>query len=64
MAEDLGLTVDVSCDRDDSGCGTKAVQAYTRTSNSKNLLICWEHNELTDIADALGVKTPLVCLLR
>lgn len=36
----------------------KAVKAYAGTSNSKNVLICWEHDELTDIADALGIKNP------
>ena len=46
----------MSCDRDDSSCVKKAVKAYAGTSNSKNVLICWEHDELTDIADALGVK--------
>ncbi|KIM80195.1 hypothetical protein PILCRDRAFT_9750 [Piloderma croceum F 1598] len=58
LAGDLGLTVDVSCDRDDSSCVEKAVKAYAGTSNSKSVLICWEHDELTDIADALGVKNP------
>jgi hypothetical protein len=58
LAGDLGLTVDTSCDRDDSSCVEKAVKAYAGTSNSKNVLICWEHDELTDIADALGIKNP------
>ena len=58
LAGDLDLTVDVSCDRDDSNCVKKTVKAYAGTSNSKNVLICWEHDELTDIAGALGVKNP------
>jgi hypothetical protein len=58
LGEDLGLTVDHSCDRDDSDCVKKAVKDYAGKSNSKNVLICWEHDELTDIADALGIKNP------
>ncbi|CAH0046199.1 unnamed protein product [Clonostachys solani] len=52
VATDLGLTVDTSCDRDDSKCVKKAVKNY---SGSGNILICWEHNELTSIAEELGV---------
>lgn len=48
--------MDVSCDRDDSKCVKKAVEAYSESSGSKNVLICWEHDALTDIADDLGVK--------
>lgn len=54
LAADLGLTVDTSCDRDDSDCVAKAVNAYG--AGKKNVLICWEHGELTDIVHSLGAK--------
>ncbi|CAK7199505.1 hypothetical protein SEUCBS139899_002185 [Sporothrix eucalyptigena] len=52
LATDLGLTVDTSCDRDDEDCVVKVVTGY---SGSGNILLCWEHDELTKIAEALGV---------
>lgn len=51
LAQDLGLTVDTSCDRDDPGCVKDVVQGYT---GSGNILICWEHDALTDIVSELG----------
>jgi hypothetical protein len=51
LAQDLGLTVDTSCDRDDSQCVADVVNGYT---GSGNILICWEHDALTDIVDSLG----------
>ncbi|OBT84421.1 hypothetical protein VE02_07136 [Pseudogymnoascus sp. 03VT05] len=51
LATDLGITVDTSCDRDDQKWVTKVVNNYT---GSGNILICWEHDALTDIVDALG----------
>jgi hypothetical protein len=51
LAQDLGLTVDTSCDRDDSKCVEQVVNGYT---GSGNILICWEHGNLQDIVDALG----------
>jgi len=51
LAEDLGLTVDTSCDRDDSGCVADVVDSY---GGSGNILICWEHDALTNIVTALG----------
>lgn len=51
LAEDLGLTVDTSCDRDDSKCVKDVVKNYT---GSGNILICWEHSALTDIVEELG----------
>ena len=53
LAADLGLTVDTSCDRDDEKCVKKAVKAYGGTGN---ILICWEHSELTAIAEKLGAS--------
>jgi hypothetical protein len=51
LAEDLGLTVDTSCGRDDSSCVKDVVKNYT---GSGNILICWEHSALTDIVEELG----------
>ena len=57
VATDLGLKVDVSCDRDDEDCVKDAVAAFVKKS-TKNVLLCWEHDELTKIADKIGVKNP------
>jgi len=51
LAEDLGLTVDTSCDRDDSKCVKDVVKGYEGIGN---ILICWEHDALTDIVEELG----------
>lgn len=45
------MTVDTSCDRDDSKCVKDVVKNYT---GSGNILICWEHAALTDIVEELG----------
>ncbi|KAJ5860081.1 phosphoglycerate mutase family protein [Penicillium soppii] len=54
LAEDLGFTIDTSCDRDDPSCVKKVVQNY---GGAGNILICWEHDALTDIAKELGDQT-------
>lgn len=68
LATDLGLTVDTSCDRDDSDCVADAVNDY---SGSGNILIwyvqvvesmvlqliitfSWEHKRLNNIVEELG----------
>ncbi len=51
LANDLGLTVDTSCDRDDAECVANLVEDY---GGSGNVLICWEHDNLTGIVTALG----------
>ncbi|KAG4443980.1 hypothetical protein IFR05_000527 [Cadophora sp. M221] len=55
LANDLGLTVDTLCDRDDADCVAGLVDGFT---GAGNILICWEHDNLSDIAKALGDKTP------
>ncbi len=55
VANDLGLTVDISCDRDDADCVADLVDDY---SGAGNVLICWEHDNLSDIVKALGDKKP------
>jgi hypothetical protein len=51
LANDLGLTPDTSCDRDDEDCVVDLVNDY---DGDGNILICWEHDELTKIAEHLG----------
>lgn len=53
LATDLGLTVDTSCDRDDESCVKKVIDGYT---GAGNILLCWEHSELTNIAEKLGAS--------
>lgn len=52
LAEELGLTVDTSCKKTDTQCVQDVVDAY---DGDGNILICWEHHELTLIAEQLGV---------
>ncbi|KIJ42125.1 hypothetical protein M422DRAFT_254819 [Sphaerobolus stellatus SS14] len=56
LAAKLGLTVDTRCDRDDPDCVAAAVNVFAKKDNTKNILICWEHDTLTDIEDSLGVS--------
>lgn len=51
VADDLGLTVDTSCDRDDPACVKDVVDKY---AGKGNILICWEHDALTEIVKELG----------
>ncbi|TRX88365.1 hypothetical protein FHL15_010741 [Xylaria flabelliformis] len=53
LATDLGLKVDTSCDRDDEKCVQDLVDGY---SGNGNILICWEHKELNNIAEQLGAN--------
>lgn len=51
LALSLNMTIDTSCQRDDSACVANVVGNYTGPGN---ILICWEHKRLTDIMMALG----------
>ena len=51
LAKSLNMTVDTSCQRDDSACVADVVGNYTGTGN---ILICWQHKQLTNITAALG----------
>ncbi|KAK4499789.1 hypothetical protein PRZ48_007975 [Zasmidium cellare] len=51
LSQDLGLTIDHHCDRDDQGCVADAVDDY---DGDGNILICWEHDALHDIVKKLG----------
>ena len=41
LANDLGLTVNISCDKTDASCVAAAVQNYEGNGPAKNSLICW-----------------------
>ncbi|KAG0274713.1 hypothetical protein BGZ96_004134, partial [Linnemannia gamsii] len=56
LAADLGLTIDHSCARDDSSCVKNAVSNY---KGSGNILICWQHTALSNIAKALNDNNAL-----
>jgi hypothetical protein len=47
------MKVDISCNRDDASCVTKAIADY---SGDGNILICWEHHKMTDLVEALGCE--------
>ncbi|KAJ5548360.1 phosphoglycerate mutase family protein [Penicillium frequentans] len=51
LAEELGLTVDTSCGKTDYSCVKDVVDAY---DGDGNILICWEHDALTNIVEELG----------
>ncbi|KAI1438912.1 hypothetical protein GGR50DRAFT_690679 [Xylaria sp. CBS 124048] len=51
LAADLGLDVDISCDRDDPECVQDVVDSY---DGEGNILICWEHKQLSTISEQLG----------
>lgn len=53
LAGDLGLTVDTTCQRDDSECVAEIVNDY---NGNGNILICWEHKRLNNLAGALGAQ--------
>ncbi|KAH9893834.1 putative phosphoglycerate mutase family protein [Xylariomycetidae sp. FL2044] len=53
LADDLGLTVDVSCDRDDEECVSDVVKDY---DGDGSILICWEHKQLNNLAEQLGAE--------
>ncbi|KAL9934653.1 hypothetical protein V8E36_006428 [Tilletia maclaganii] len=53
LAQDLGLQVDTSCDRDDPDCVHDAVHDFADQSGA-DILICWEHDELGEIGSAIG----------
>ncbi|KAK7994585.1 hypothetical protein PG991_016173 [Apiospora marii] len=53
LATDMGLDVDTSCKRDDIDCVVDIIKNY---KGDGNILICWEHKRMKDVAKALGVK--------
>ncbi|KAL9934654.1 hypothetical protein V8E36_006429 [Tilletia maclaganii] len=55
LAQDLGLTVDVGCDRDDIDCVHDAIHAFASKSTA-DILVCWEHDALEDIGASIGQR--------
>jgi hypothetical protein len=53
LAQDLGVKVNSDIHRDDAAGVAKAAKLYKGTGN---VLICWEHHNLSDIAKAIGIK--------
>lgn len=51
LAGDLGLTVDISCERNDYKCVKDVVDNY---KGEGNILICWEHRRMSHIIEELG----------
>lgn len=47
--------MDLNVDRDDPDCAKSEVKDYA-DNNDGNILICWEHKALDDVASALGVS--------
>ncbi|CAO1620903.1 unnamed protein product [Jaminaea pallidilutea] len=56
LSQDLGLTVDHDCDRDDTSCVISTIKSFNdgNPSHAKSILIAWEHDALSDISKALG----------
>ncbi|KAJ5925347.1 hypothetical protein N7454_007986 [Penicillium verhagenii] len=53
LARDLGIKVDLSCNRDDARCVKETIANY---DGDGNILICWEHHRLTDLVEELGYE--------
>ncbi|KAK0555183.1 hypothetical protein OC846_001051 [Tilletia horrida] len=54
LANQLGIKVDLHCEREDAKC--VAERALNAVSRGHNVLVCWQHKALTDVARALGVR--------
>lgn len=57
LAGELGLAVDIEYGRDDFTGVANKIKGY---KGEGNVLICWEHRRLTNLAAALGVHNPPV----
>jgi len=53
LANALGLDIDTSVDRNDSQGVAEKVRNY---NGQGNILICWEHGQLQDIMQAIGIS--------
>lgn len=54
LSKKHGITLNHSCDRDDTHCVVHKIKKKSR--KGMNVLVVWEHARLSHIADALGVK--------
>ncbi|GIJ91152.1 hypothetical protein Asppvi_010117 [Aspergillus pseudoviridinutans] len=53
LVDDLGVPFNIEIDRDDAAGVASAVNKYKGASN---ILICWEHHNLSNIAKAIGIE--------
>lgn len=56
LARDLGLRVDTHCKRKHVECVAKTVHSYRGRGN---ILIAWRHQDMGNIAEALGADMPI-----
>jgi broad specificity phosphatase PhoE len=56
LAKSLSLTVNTNREREDVKDVASDVLQYVKEDNAGDVLICWEHKRLRDIATAFGVK--------
>lgn len=56
LAESLSLTVDTTREREEVSEVASDVLKYFKGDKPGDVLICWEHKRLRDIATAFGVK--------
>jgi len=56
LAQSLSLTVNTDREREEVHDVASDILAYTKNDNAGDVLICWEHKRLRDIATAFGVK--------
>jgi hypothetical protein len=54
LATNIGLTVKSSCDRDNADCVATLVENDGTEGTGQNILICWEHDNLSGIVEALS----------
>ncbi|GAA6012743.1 hypothetical protein JCM10207_005347 [Rhodosporidiobolus poonsookiae] len=54
LAKDLGLEVDHECEVDDPKCVEKKVKKYVKAGGRGEIVICWKHSMLHEIAHELG----------
>ncbi|SGY39247.1 BQ5605_C003g02182 [Microbotryum silenes-dioicae] len=58
LAEDLRLPVITDCNRNDPDCVVNLVQQFAKYSR-RDVLICWKHSFLLDLAKAFGSQARL-----
>lgn len=56
LARSLPLVPDTSREREETGQVAADILEYLNTDGAGDVLICWEHKRLRDIATAFGVK--------
>ncbi|KAF2667539.1 hypothetical protein BT63DRAFT_294535 [Microthyrium microscopicum] len=54
LATSLGVKIHSKIDRDDAAGAAATIKNYV-AKNKGNILVCWEHSQMRDIAAALGI---------